>query len=87
MSSRKVIDLFVLSGLCKSKNEAKKLHEQDGLYINNTQIPKEISEIEESQLLFGKYLLLRRGKKNYHLLVFADNPKVSQIVNLSQQTS
>jgi len=52
--------------------------------ISDTQIPKELFEIEESQLLFGKYLLLRRGKKNYHLLVFADNPKESQIVNLSQ---
>lgn len=76
MSSRKVVDLFVLSGLCKSKNEAKKLHEQGGLYVNNTQIPKEILEVDESQLLFGRYLLLRRGKKSYHLLVFADTSTI-----------
>lgn len=70
-----IIELFVLCGLCKSKTEAKNLRKQGGLYINNIQIGQTQEKIDNSELLFGKYLLLRRGKSNYHFITFSKKEK------------
>ncbi len=39
-----------------------------GIYVNNNRIGEEGAEISADDLLFGRYVLLRKGKKNYHLL-------------------
>ena len=43
-----------------------------GIYLNNERITDEKKEITNKQLLFGKYFLLRKGKKNYHLVEIKD---------------
>ena len=39
-----------------------------GIYVNNNRRGEESAEISPGDLLFGRYVLLRKGKKNYHLL-------------------
>ncbi|MBT3822229.1 MAG: tyrosine--tRNA ligase, partial [Nitrospinaceae bacterium] len=63
-----VIDVLAESGLCKSKSMARKDLKGGGIYVNNNRRGEESAEISPGDLLFGRYVLLRKGKKNYHLL-------------------
>jgi tyrosyl-tRNA synthetase len=59
-----IIDLLVASGLSDSKSAARRVVGEGGAYVNNTKISDPDAVIPASQLLHGRYLLLRRGKKN-----------------------
>jgi tyrosyl-tRNA synthetase len=61
-------DLLVLSGLCPSKGQARKDLEGGGIYLNNTRVTEAARTVTANDLLFGKYLLLRKGKRNYAVL-------------------
>jgi tyrosyl-tRNA synthetase len=58
-------DLLVHSGLCQSKGQARKDVEGGGIYINNVRATDTHASVSQSQLLFGRHLLLRKGKRNY----------------------
>ncbi|MBI2814730.1 MAG: tyrosine--tRNA ligase [Opitutae bacterium] len=62
-----IIDLVVHSGLASSKGAARKDLEAGGIYLNNTRASLK-HRVTASDLLFGKYLLLRKGKKSYAIL-------------------
>jgi tyrosyl-tRNA synthetase len=62
-------DLLVHSGLSPSKGQAKKDIEGGGIYVNNVRAADVGRTVGEDQLLFGKYLLLRKGKRTYATLV------------------
>lgn len=62
-----IIDLVVHSGLANSKGAARKDLEAGGIYLNNTRTDQKRS-VTSADLLFGKYLLLRKGKKSYAVL-------------------
>jgi tyrosyl-tRNA synthetase len=63
-----VIDLFVRSGLTKSKGEARRLVADGGAYINNERITDPSFVPTEKTVRDKGFLLLRAGKKNYHLM-------------------
>ena len=63
-----LVDLLVLSGLCPSKGQAKRDLEGGGIYVNNRRSTGSDQRLRASDLLFGRYLLLRRGKKSYAAL-------------------
>ncbi|MFM2081890.1 MAG: hypothetical protein RL380_581 [Verrucomicrobiota bacterium] len=60
-----LIDLLVHSGLCPSKGQARKDLEGGGVNLNNVRVAEVARIVTTSDLLFGKHLLLRKGKKNY----------------------
>lgn len=65
-----LVDLLVHSGLSPSKGQARKDIEGGGIYLNNirvTDVSRPFSPAGD--LLFGKYLLLRKGKRSYAVLV------------------
>jgi tyrosyl-tRNA synthetase len=62
-----LVDLLVDAGLCKSKSMARKDLKGGGIYVNNTRAQDENASLSEEHLLFEQYILLRKGKKNYHL--------------------
>ncbi|MBX7139270.1 MAG: tyrosine--tRNA ligase [Oligoflexia bacterium] len=62
-----VLDLFAESGLVKSKGEGKKLIASGGAYLNNERVSDAAQSISAQQLI-GDVLVLRAGKKNYHLV-------------------
>ncbi len=63
-----LVEVLVLSGLCPSKGQARKDIEGGGVYVNNNREPNFQRAITTNDLLFGKHVLLRKGKKNYVVL-------------------
>jgi len=59
---------LVHSGLCPSKGQARKDVEGGGVYLNNIRETNFQRAVAAGDLLFGKYLLLRKGKRNYVVL-------------------
>ena len=60
-----LVELLVHSGLCPSKGQARKDIEGGGVNINNVREPSATRAVTTNDLLFGKHVLLRKGKKNY----------------------
>ena len=63
-----ITDLLVQAGLAPSKGQARKDVEGGGIYLNNVRIAEIARPIATADLLFGKYLLLRKGKRTYAVL-------------------
>lgn len=61
-------ELLVLSGLCPSKGQARKDIQGGGIYVNNVKSPDFARAITSADLLYGKHLLLRKGKRSYAVL-------------------
>ena len=61
-------ELLVHSGLSPSKGQARKDIEGGGIYVNNVKSPDIARIITPADLLFGKYLLLRKGKRSYAVI-------------------
>jgi tyrosyl-tRNA synthetase len=60
-----LVELLVRAGLCPSKGQARKDLEGGGVYINNVREANIARAVTTNDLLFGKHILLRKGKKNY----------------------
>ena len=60
--------ILVHAGLEPSRGSARKSIEAGGVYLNNIRISDHAYRVTTSDLLFGKYLLLRKGKKSYAVL-------------------
>lgn len=58
-----VTDLFVAAGIVKSKTEARRMIAEGAAWVNNEKWPDESQEIDPKTLLFGRFLVLRRGRK------------------------
>jgi tyrosyl-tRNA synthetase len=59
-----VVDLLASTGLVASKSEARRTVAQGGVYLNNVKVTDDAATPEESDLLHGRFLVLRRGKRN-----------------------
>ena len=60
-----LVELLVHAGLCPSKGQARKDIEGGGVNVNNIREASATRAVTSNDLLFGKHLLLRKGKKNY----------------------
>jgi len=60
-----LVELLVHAGLCPSKGQARKDIEGGGVNLNNVREAGATRAVTAKDLLFGKHLLLRKGKKNY----------------------
>lgn len=63
-----VIDAFVESPLAKSRGEIRRTLEQGGAYVNNVRVTNVDHQITTKDLIGGKMILLRSGKKKYAIL-------------------
>ena len=63
-----LVDLLVHSGLCPSRGQARKDVEGGGIYLNNVRVAEAARSVALADLLFGQFLLLRKGKRSYVLL-------------------
>lgn len=62
-----IADLVVHADLEPSKGAARKSLESGGVYLNNNRVDH-TRTVTSADLLFGKYLLLRKGKRTYAVL-------------------
>jgi tyrosyl-tRNA synthetase len=59
-----VVDLFAAVGLVASKSAARRTVKEGGAYVNNVKVTAEDAVAGAAELLHGRWLVLRRGKRN-----------------------
>lgn len=59
-----VVDLLARSGLTPSKSAARRTIAEGGAYVNNRKVAHQDSVPDPRELLHGRFLVLRRGKRN-----------------------
>jgi tyrosyl-tRNA synthetase len=65
-----LVDLLAETGLAESKAAARTYIKGGGVYVNNSRCTDLDKVLGEPDLLLDRYLVLRRGKKSYHLVSF-----------------
>ncbi|GAP09186.1 tyrosyl-tRNA synthetase [Bellilinea caldifistulae] len=63
-----IVDLLVGSGMMKSRGEARRAIGEGGIYLNNHRVAESERLVTVNDLLEGRFLILRRGKKTYFLV-------------------
>ena len=67
-----VVDLLVGTGLSESKSAARRTLKEGGVSVNNHKITGEDAVVTSDEHLHGRFVLLRRGKKNLAAVTFTD---------------
>ncbi|MCE0498077.1 MAG: tyrosine--tRNA ligase [Methylacidiphilales bacterium] len=67
-----LVEVLMAAGLSPSKSQARKDIEAGGVYVNNVRVADAKLVIGPEHLLFGKFVLLRKGKRNYALVRFEE---------------
>ena len=58
------VDLIAATGVVDSKSAARRIVKEGGAYLNNQKVESEDFAPSKADLLHGKYLLLRKGKRD-----------------------
>ena len=66
-----VVDLIVSLKLATSKTAARALVSQGGIYVNNRRIEADHGVLGREELIADRYLVVRRGRRDLHLVAFA----------------
>lgn len=64
-----VIDFLTRTGVFASKGEARRMLSGGGVSVNKQKVQDAQTSLSTDWLLNDRYLLVQRGKKNYHLVV------------------
>ncbi len=59
-----IVDLLVTSGLAPSRGAARRAVNEGGAYVNNAKVADEEWRPSREDLMHGRWLVLRRGKRN-----------------------
>ncbi|MFD5781336.1 tyrosine--tRNA ligase [Streptomyces sp. NPDC126933] len=59
-----MVELFAEAGLAPSKSAARRTVKEGGAYVNNVKVADADTVPDRADLLHGRWLVLRRGKKN-----------------------
>ena len=62
-----VVDLLAGTPLAPSKGEARRQIQGGGIYVNGRRVEEVESRVTAAQAVDGRFFVLRKGKKNYHL--------------------
>jgi tyrosyl-tRNA synthetase len=66
---RTVTDVAIAAGAAASRGEARRLVEQGGLSLNGRTVESAAAPVGAEALLAGRFLLIRRGRRDYRMLV------------------
>ena len=66
-----LVSLLVSSGLVASNGQARKTIEQGGAYVNNRRASGDAPKVTAADLICDRYVVLRRGKRELHLVTFS----------------
>jgi tyrosyl-tRNA synthetase len=67
-----LVDLLAATGLVSSKGDARRSIQGGGIYVNNERVTDARYAVALAQSIEGQFLLLRKGRKKYHLLRVVD---------------
>jgi tyrosyl-tRNA synthetase len=65
-----LIDVLIQGGVVSSKRQAREAIASGAIYINDIRHTDVETTVPQLERLDGKYLVIRRGKKNYYLIKF-----------------
>lgn len=65
-----LVEALAATGLVASKSEARRAVQQGGVYVNNRREPDVDRVLGRADLLLDRYVVLRRGRRDYHLVRF-----------------
>jgi tyrosyl-tRNA synthetase len=68
-------DLLVKVGLADSKRNARELLASGAIHLNGKRLGESQASVSREAALFGRYLVLRKGRKSYHVITVADQEK------------
>jgi tyrosyl-tRNA synthetase len=68
---RPVIDLLVSTGLAPSRSAARRTLTEGGAYVNNEKVTGEDAVVSDTDLLHGRWLVVRRGRRSLAAVEFA----------------
>ena len=63
-----LVDLLAETNLVRSKGEARRLLRGGGVYLNNVRAADEEQLVTTADAIEGRYIVLRKGKRAYHLV-------------------
>ncbi len=63
-----VVDVLVETKVCSSKGQARRDLTGGGIYLNNEREGDPNRILTKDNLLFGRFMMLRKGRKTYHLI-------------------
>ena len=66
-SNINIVDLLINMNIASSKREAREFVSSNAISINGEKISDLLYNISEDDFLHGRYIIVRRGKKNYYL--------------------
>lgn len=69
--SMKLEDLLIFIKAASSKREAREFIKNNAVSVNGEKTNDALKEFNKNDALFGKYLVVKRGKKNYYLVEIA----------------
>jgi tyrosyl-tRNA synthetase len=69
-----IVDLLVATGLADSRGAARRTVTEGGAYVNNVKVPDDQWVPGVNELLHGRWLVVRRGKRNIAGVRVGDRP-------------
>lgn len=69
--SMKLEDLLIFIKAASSKREAREFIKNNAVSINGEKVNDALKEFNKNDALFSKYIVVKRGKKNYYLVEIA----------------
>ena len=63
-----LIELLDETGVASSRADARRSIEGGGIYVNNQRVEDVAASVTADRAIDGRYLVLRKGKKSYHLV-------------------
>ncbi|MDX1417285.1 MAG: tyrosine--tRNA ligase [Candidatus Promineifilaceae bacterium] len=68
-----LVDLLCAADLAKSKGDARRSISGGGVYLNNRRVTETTRGVTLDETVDGRFLLLRKGRKRYHLVEIVDS--------------
>jgi len=63
-----LVELLDETGVASSRGDARRSIEGGGIYVNNHRVEDPSESVTAERAIEGRYLVLRKGKKSYHLV-------------------
>ena len=70
-----LLELLAESGVASSKGDARRSVEGGGIYLNNERATDIDQRVTINDTIEGRFAVLRKGKKNYHLVKINRGPE------------
>lgn len=84
-SGMRLNELLHNAGLFTSKGAARRAIESGGLYMNGSRMSDPNANVMRSGMLHGKYIIVRKGKKDYSLISFEASKEEQEAGILTDQ--